>query len=246
MGFVEEDEEDEDLEKFSQQILNDGMEIMRGNVVFLFTCQSKKTMQELVTAAAGAVAIADYGSFDMEIFNNILRTVNASYKIYISRSTMGSAQGSYTAAICHELSFPCLMPIPRRRHVEPEDSGIASLRNSYSRGNSSDQAEHSLIVLVVEDSTSLQKLLARWLRYRGCKIIQVSNGKDALDILKTSQPVDIMLLDFLMVPCILHCILYCIPTMMVMVVVDYLIMLSTGTIRQCIMHASSHSYSFRN
>jgi hypothetical protein len=151
------------LEKFSQQILNDGMEIMRGNVVFLFTCQSKKTMQDLVTAAAGAVAIADYGSFDMEIFNNILRTVHASYKIYISRSTMGSVQGSTMAAVCHELSFPCLMPIPRRRHVEPEDAGIASLRNSYSKG-SSDELEHSLIVLVVEDSSSLQKLLARWLR----------------------------------------------------------------------------------
>ena len=198
MGLVDGDEDDEDLDKFMQQILNDGMEVMRGNVVFLFTCQSKKSMQELVAAAAGEVAIADYGSFDMEIFNNILGAVNASYKIFISRSTMASEQGGTAAAVCHELSFPCLMPIPRRRHIEPEVSGIASNHNTHAKG-STDEQKNSLVVLVVEDSTSLQKLLARWLRYRGCKVVQASNGKDALDILKTRQPVHIMLLDFLMV-----------------------------------------------
>ena len=61
------------------------------------------------------------------------------------------------------------------------------------------QSDKVLKVLLVEDSTSLQKLLVRWLRTRGCEVTSSSNGKDALNLLRTEQHFDIVFLDFLMV-----------------------------------------------
>ena len=53
-------------------------------------------------------------------------------------------------------------------------------------------------VLIVDDSIPIQKLMKRWLEHNGCRVTCASNGKVGLSLMK-SIPVDIVLMDFLMV-----------------------------------------------
>ena len=53
-------------------------------------------------------------------------------------------------------------------------------------------------VLIVEDSTSIAKMMSRWLEKNDCVVSCAPNGKIGLAMLKETQ-YDIMFLDFLMV-----------------------------------------------
>ena len=58
--------------------------------------------------------------------------------------------------------------------------------------------EKKLRVLLVEDSLSIQKLMTRWLKSRGCDVTIASNGKIGLNYMLT-QEYDVCFMDFLMV-----------------------------------------------
>ena len=53
-------------------------------------------------------------------------------------------------------------------------------------------------VLVVDDSSAIQKVLKRWLESNGCIVTSAENGKNGLALLK-EQNFDITFMDFLMV-----------------------------------------------
>ena len=67
--------------------------------------------------------------------------------------------------------------------------------------------EKKLRVLLVEDSLSIQKLMTRWLKSRGCDVTIASNGKIGLNYMLT-QEYDVCFMDFLMVRLICQLRLY--------------------------------------
>ena len=122
----EEDSSDED--EIVREFVDQGLEIMRGRVVLVFTCNSKKSMQTLMVEGDNSPSdcdISDYEKFDMRIFDDVLRCVGASYKIYITKRTAATTpavsrrESAGGGAVCHELSVPCLIPIPKRQQVTP-------------------------------------------------------------------------------------------------------------------------------
>ena len=68
--------------------------------------------------------------------------------------------------------------------------------------NKTDVGLHSstdkLYVLVVDDSTAIQKVMKRWLESNGCSVTIAENGKLGLALLKERR-FDIAFIDFLMV-----------------------------------------------
>ena len=58
--------------------------------------------------------------------------------------------------------------------------------------------EKILRVLLVEDSVSIQKLMSRWLKSRGCAVTVAENGKVGLHYMQTVE-YDVCFIDFLMV-----------------------------------------------
>lgn len=197
-------EEGEDLE---QQLAAEGLELMRGKLVLLFSSQSEKSLRALV-AERDSTGIADYGSFDMGVFDSILRCIGASYKVFVSSKPTTNRRSSFSAIICHELSFPCHLPIPKRRVAQPLDMAREQTGGLQLSEALLSPASRTLRVLLVEDSASLQKLLARWLKARDCEVMVAGNGKEALNLLKSDRHFDVLLLDFLLVitdiPCLLR------------------------------------------
>ncbi len=63
-----------------------------------------------------------------------------------------------------------------------------------------DDEHHSPTVLLVEDEDTLRSLLVRQLRQIGYRVIEASNGKEALDLFAENAEVDLLVTD-LMMPC---------------------------------------------
>jgi signal transduction histidine kinase len=95
---------------------------------------------------------------------------------------------------------------PFARHIEEAAAELAQFsagRASLSKASLpadntvDDQQKHSANVLVVDDTQGNRELLAKQLARQGYSVISASNGREALNLLR-SQHVDIVLLDVLM------------------------------------------------
>ena len=61
-----------------------------------------------------------------------------------------------------------------------------------------DNGHHSPTVLLVEDETTLRSLLVRQLRQIGYRVIEASNGKEALDLFAENSEIDLLVTDLMM------------------------------------------------
>lgn len=53
----------------------------------------------------------------------------------------------------------------------------------------------SPVVLVVEDEVLIRQTNCEWLRDAGFRVLEAANGSEALDLLASSQPIDLMITD---------------------------------------------------
>ena len=77
------------------------------------------------------------------------------------------------------------------------------MRNSVEEGQSVSfpvpgVLQRRLHVLVVDDTSSIQKVMRRWLQSEGCTVTVAGNGREGLDLM-TSRAFDLTFLDFMMV-----------------------------------------------
>lgn len=59
----------------------------------------------------------------------------------------------------------------------------------------SDQSERSPAVLVAEDEAMLCVKIAEFLRDRGFQVIETGNADEAIQVLRTDEPIDVVLTD---------------------------------------------------
>eukprot|EP01042_Synura_sphagnicola_P000315 gene315-328_t len=85
---------------------------------------------------------------------------------------------------------------------EPQGSRSQLVRNSVEEGQCTSfpvpgVLQRRLHVLVVDDTSSIQKVMRRWLQSEGCTVTVAGNGREGLDLM-TSRPFDLTFLDFMM------------------------------------------------
>ena len=107
-----------------------------------------------------------------------------------------------------EFSVPSVLTINVSKTTPPEENAaktdapsandVKIVKKLKPKLTSSVSLPDNLNILVVDDNFAIQNLMTIWLEGRGCRVVTVENGKQALDLLKTEE-FDITLMDFLMV-----------------------------------------------
>ena len=76
--------------------------------------------------------------------------------------------------------------------------------NTFNIEVESPSRDKRIKVLIVDDSTAIQKVMKRWLESNGCIVTGAENGKVGLTLLK-EQSFDFAFMDFLMVRSYIIC-----------------------------------------
>ncbi|MFT5431628.1 MAG: PAS domain S-box-containing protein, partial [Myxococcota bacterium] len=72
-------------------------------------------------------------------------------------------------------------------------------RNALSHGANSEADGYVARLVVVDDNDQVRRLVCRWLRRRGCEVLEFTNGPDAIAGIESAEgPLDAVLLDVMM------------------------------------------------